>query len=140
MSETASRIRLIVGGRGLCRFAVDLDQVERIEGHAQVAFPHRSVNVPLLFDLAPARADEDRYALVRGRSEASYLRLGPTLDLQSHPADHFSPVPPSLALTAARWGWAGLAISGEHAMVLVDAYRLAMLGARSGMGEAESTS
>jgi hypothetical protein len=126
---TPAEIELLVVGSGSVRFAVPLDRVDCVESSEDLPERYRCVNVPRLFDLPTALDDEDRYARVSGAHDPSYLRLGPEVRVEVLPCDHLIPIPAILAITAARWGWAGLGLEQGRATVLLDPLRWAVLGA-----------
>ena len=122
-------LHLLVGGSGRIRFGVDLDDVGRVLQHDQLPAERRAVNVPRLVGSAEADPERDRYAAVPSAGVDAHLRLGPETTVVTLPADRIEAVPRILERTSARWAWSGLCWEHDHVVVVLDAARLAMLGA-----------
>ena len=131
MSEaTPAPRRVLLGGDGPFHFAVALEHVADVRAQADLPSRRREVNLPRLLDLPEADAAQDRYARVTPLAEPAFLRLGPAVRAVDLPPGTIQPVPRILEVAAARWGWAGLGMHDEEVIVLLDAPRLARIGAR----------
>lgn len=131
MSEDRAR-RLLVGGRGPLRFGVPLERVVRVEDWGALASPRRVVDLPRVFDLPAAPAEEDRYAQVEtdlAEGAVGYLRLGATVRAESRSPSSIGPMPRVLEIVAARWGWREIVLDEDGVVVVVDPDTLVPLGA-----------
>ncbi len=122
-------VNLLIGGEGSVRFGVVLNAIGRVLEHAELPASYRSVNVPKLFGAADLDRMTDRYAEVPAAGADAHLRLGTSTTVEAAPADRLDAVPRILDRTAARWGWSGLWLEGEHVVVVLDAARLSTIGA-----------
>lgn len=127
---------LLVGGTGAVRFGVELERIGRVLEYEQLPEPHRSVDVPRLFEVEGLPAESDRYAEVPAAADDAHLRLGPETTVEQVPTDRVEAIPRILHRTAARWSWHGIWRSNDHVVVLLDAVRLSALGARTVQEEA----
>lgn len=132
------RVHLLVGGVGAVRFGIDLDSVGGILEHDQLPAHPRTVNVPRLVGGDETDDEHDRYAAVPAAGADAHLRLGASTKVVSVPADRLEPVPPVLRRTSARWAWGGLYREDDHVVLVLDAPRLATLGARTPPSEVRS--
>lgn len=129
MPEAASPQRtLVVGGGELLAYAVPMESVRRLVDAADLPHPHRRVTLARLLGGAHG-TPHSRYAEVLGPAPATYLELGEDVRVRQVPVDAVEPVPPFLATTARRWGWAGLLQEGSRPCVLLDVAWLASLAA-----------